>query len=283
LSTKPRIAIVGGGPAGRAAARRLAEADVPVTLYDKEPEAGGLMRFGYPEFRMPTAAPRRDAAALKRLGVKFKFEQELGKTITLDRLTGQYDSVLLATGAPKPKRLGVPDEDLPGVYRTLDFLHAARVNQPLPIGRRVLVIGGGDTAMDAANTSRRLGSPDVTVMYRGSRAKLRALPHEIKRAESEGVKFKFNLAPQRIEQIGKSLKVEATDGSMVEADTVIIAIGQETDTPFLKSLGLTVKPDGSTNHPKVFVAGGTLYGSNRLAKAILDGRRAADNLLKNLP
>lgn len=282
---KPRrVAIVGAGPAGRAAARELITAGIAVTIYDKEAEAGGLMRYGYPEYRMPETIPHRDAAELQQLGVEFKFKQELGKTLTLEELRQVFDAVLLTVGAPVPKRLGIPGEDLPGVYQVLGFLYADRINKPLKVGKKVLVIGGGDTAIDAATTAKGLGAGSVRIIYRRDRQHLKAQPHEIKRTLEAGVHFCFDRRPVRIEQAGNSLVLETIrpegQPERLLTDKIIIAIGQKTNTTFLKHLGLIVHHDGTTNQPDVFVTGGALYGSDRLAKAILSGRNAALRILK---
>lgn len=270
------VAVIGAGPTGRAAARALVEAGAAVTVFDQEAESGGLMRYGYPTFRLPSRIPDRDTESLKTLGVDFQFNLTLGEDISVDELAQEYDAVLIATGAPVQRELGIPGEELANVWHSLDFLYALRTGQPLKTGKRMVVIGGGDTAMDVAVSAHKLRMDEVTVCYR---KEIRALPHEIKRAERNGAEFRGNLTAVRIDQGSPGLTVSFQDDSSLEADTVVIAIGQVQDSAFIKHLGLTVHADGTTDKSNVFVAGGTLYGSDRLAKAIQDGRRAAKQIL----
>lgn len=273
-----KVAVIGAGPTGRAAARTLVENGATVTVFEKEAEGGGLMRYGFPDFRMPASVPKRDTEALQKLGVVFKFGVSLGKDISLADLERDYDAVLLSTGAPVPRQLNIPGERLQGVHQALDYLRASKTNQPMDSGQTVIVIGGGDTAVDVAVSAVKSGATDVTIAFREQEPI--ALPHEIERAKKSKVRFRGDLQPVRIDAGKPGLAISFQDDSSMEGDSVIIAIGQEKDSAFITKLGLTVNPDGSTNHPNVFVAGGTLYGSDRLAKAIQDGRRAAERILQ---
>lgn len=280
-----KVAIVGSGPTGRAAARELAGRGAQVTVFEKESEPGGLMRWGYPEFRMPLAVTRRDVAALQELGVRFEVNAELGKTVQLADLERDHDAVLITAGASRPRRLGIPGEDLPGVHKALDFLYAARAGRPVPAGPDVLVIGGGDTAVDAAVTSARNGAERVTILYRGTEDAAPAQPHEFKRSHESGVNWRFETRPVRIDPLSGSLAVtlHGAGRSNIEPEefhAIVTAIGQETDPAFLKMLDLTANPDGSTSRPNVWLAGGSRYGSDRLAKAIQDGRTAAQRIAR---
>ncbi len=328
LGRKPaRVAIVGAGPAGISAARELIKSGVAVTLFDKETASGGLKRYGYPSFRMPSSISEREAAQLAEQGVEFKGEAELGRTLQLADLERGYAAVLLATGAPVPSRLGIAGEDLPGVYDAPRYLYGSRTERPLPAGPRVLVVGGGDTAVDAATTALFLGADEALILVRRGEEGLAAQPHEIKYARDKGAAFRFWSVPTKIEpgatadgaavmadgaavmaagtagvpagrtygslEVPGSLEVTiattqlageppvlamTSQVSTERFDTVIVAIGQSRHLTFLQSLGLEVADDGTTNRPGVFVAGGTLYGSQRLAKAIIDGRRAAQQI-----
>jgi NADPH-dependent glutamate synthase beta subunit-like oxidoreductase len=284
-SARGRVAIVGAGPSGKSAARELVKAGLSVTLFDREPETGGLMRYGYPDFRMPDEVSARDQAELVKLGVTIKPRHELGKEITLDGLRTGFDAVLLAIGAPASRHLGVAGEDLPGVYPALAFQHAARTGEPLAVGEKVLVIGGGDTAMDCATTALELGAEEAVIVYRGPAERLRALTHEVKNARERGVRFIFEAVPVAVTRSGDRLTLELTvvgKPASQEADTIVVAIGQDRDVGYLASLGLDTKEDGTTNDPCVFVTGDSRYGSDRLAKAILDGRTAAHQVLSRL-
>ena len=270
------VAIVGGGPAGKSAARVLVKAGLAVTIFDKERATGGLMRYGYPSYRMADAVSERDQRQLTELGVRFETGRTLGKDLDLDELTADYDAVILAIGAPHPNHLGIPGEDEPGVHAALPFLYAARLGQAPEIGQRVLVIGGGDTAMDCATTAKKLGAAEVLVAYRGLESAMRAQPHEIKRAVEAGVTFRYHAKPTSIRREAK-LVVEL-GGNREAFDTVLVAIGQRPDESFIQQSGLVPSLDGSTNHPKIWLAGGAAYGSDRLSHAILQGRSVAESV-----
>ena len=279
-----KVAIVGSGPTGRAAARELAVHGAAVTIFEKESEPGGLMRWGYPDFRIPLSITRRDVAALQELGVTFQVGLTLGEHVTLTDLERDFDAVLIAAGAPRSKRLGILGEDSPGVHAALDFLYAARSERPLPAGPDVLVVGGGDTAVDAAVTSVKHGAETVTILYRGAEENVPAQPHEIKRSHAAGVAWRFGQRPLRLEPAGDGLAVTMHGADRPAADperfhTVVVAIGQETDPAFRSALGVTMNDDGSTDRPKVYLVGGSRYGSDRLARAIQDGRAAARRVL----
>lgn len=284
-----KVAIVGSGPTGRAAARELATNGVAVTIFEKESEPGGLMRWGYPDFRMPISVTQRDVAALRELGVTFRVETALGEHVSLAELERDYDAVLITTGAPRPKRLGIPGEDSPGVHSALQFLHAARSAQPLSLGRDVLVLGGGDTAVDAAVTAVHGGSGRVTILYRGPEENISAQPHELQRSRDAGVNWRFRAPVHRIEPadsgviavVGHSVPSQNSRLVSERVDSIIVAIGQESDAAFLDRLGVSTRQTQAEGRPKVHLAGGSRYGSDRLAKAIQDGRAVARNILES--
>lgn len=289
------VAIVGAGPAGISAARELIKAGFNVTMFDKEAASGGLKRYGYPSFRMPTSVSEREAAQLVGLGLEFRGGTELGENLNLADLEQEYAAVLLAIGAPVSRKLGIPGEELPGVYDALNYLYCSRIDKLLAIGDNVLVIGGGDTAVDAATTALFSGAKRATMLSRrASETELAAQSHEIKYAKDKGVEFKFNGTPVKIEAVvtedGGSEGLNVTtapakglaDGTIEQFNNVIVAIGQDRNAAFIESLGLSVADDGSTDHPTVFVAGGALYGSQRLANAIIDGRRASFQIIDSL-
>lgn len=285
VGTTKKVAIVGGGPSGKSAARELVKSGVAVTVFDREGASGGLMRYGYPSFRMPTAVSERDQANLAKSGVVFKSGQVLGESLFLDDLTRDFAAVLLAIGAPRPRRLGIPGEDLPRVYTALEFLRAARLDRPFPVGQRIVVIGGGDTAIDAATSALWLGADSAVIAYRGTEAGLKAQPHEVMSAKDKGVSFDFGGRPAAIVETADGLAVRLDKGShpvTLVADAVIVAIGQDPDPEIFAEFGLAVHPDGTTDRPGVFVTGGALYGSNRLSNAILSGRRAAAQIIEFL-
>ena len=277
-----RVAIVGGGPAGKMAARELVAAGITVAIFERESELGGLMRYGYPTYRMPTDVTTRDALRLADLGVEFHTNWELGVNGTLSELLAAFDAVILAIGASEPIQLGIPGENLPNVWQALSLLHDLRSGSATELGARVVVIGGGDTAMDAATTSSLGGAESVTIAYRGPAGALRALPNEIERAAQAGVRFAYDKVPQRILEVADSLRVEFADGASLEADTVVVAIGQRVGR-LLSKLKVQPAADGiATNHPGLYLAGGITHGSDRLAPALASGRAAARAALRGL-
>lgn len=275
------VAIVGGGPAGKAAARELVKHGAAVTIFEREAELGGLMRYGYPTYRMATDVTARDALRLRDMGITFRTNWELGQDGTLDELRADFDAVILAVGAPAPIPLGIPGEDLPNVWQAVDLLHDLRSGSTSELGKRVLVIGGGDTAMDAATTSALGGALEVTVAYRGANEGLRALENEVVRAQKAGVMFEYDAVPERITEHGNALQVAFENSRTYVADSLIVAIGQ-LPHPLLAKLGIQAQSDRvSTNLPNVYIAGGASYGSDRLAPALASGRAAAEAALKD--
>lgn len=275
-----RVAIVGAGPAGKSAARLLLAAGFAVTLFEAEPEGGGLLRYGYPESRMPARTSQRDTSRLQALGAEFRFGERLGETIALSDLAENYDAVLLAIGASRSRRLKVPGETLPGIHLAREFLYAARTKSPLSVGSRVAVIGGGDTAVDVSTTALDQGAEQVTIYHRGATDELRAQEREVAMARGAGVRLVAETSVREITVSEGALQLAWHDDTPpVVVDTIIVAIGQEIDVEAWAKFGLSVKADGSTSWPTVFVAGESLYGADLLARAILGGREAGQHLV----
>lgn len=275
-----RVAIVGAGPAGTAAARELQTAGIQVTIFEREAEGGGLLRFGYPVFRMPTAVSVRTTERLQELGVEYRFGSTLGKDISPAELERDYDAVILALGAPQSKHLGIPGEELPGVWPALRFLHEARSQESFPVSGEVIVIGGGDTAVDSATTALFQGADTATIIHHRPEGTLAAQEREVTAALAKGVRFMYNQIAERFEQADRLRAVYATPEGEVthDADLIIVAIGQFRPTDWLRDLGIIVHDDGTTSHPTMFVAGDSHYGANMLADAIKDGRAIAERV-----
>ena len=248
--TGRKVGIVGGGPAGLSAAYRLALSGHEVTLFDQMPEMGGMLRYGIPEYRLPKAVLKRETDAIAAEGVKFVNSFKIGRDATLEKLRGDFDALIVANGAWRSVSMGIPGEDLSGVWGGIDFLRAAVNGEKPELGRRVAIVGGGNTAMDACRTAVRLGAEEVYVLYRRTRDEMPAEKIEIAEAEEEGVKFKFLSSPVRI--TGENGKVGGVELQMMELgepdargrrrpvpvagkvetmtlDTVIIAVGQQND------------------------------------------------------
>jgi heterodisulfide reductase subunit A len=310
-----RVAVIGSGPAGLTAAWQLARQGYGVKIFESEPEAGGMLRLAIPDYRLPTAVVERDIENVTAIGVEIATDTRIDDLEEL-RLQG-FDAVLAATGAPLSTRLGVPGEELDGVLSGLEFLEAAKAGDASPLdGERTVVVGGGNVAMDAARTARRLGAHEVIVAYRRGRGEMPAYPAEIEAAEREGVAFTFQVSP--IEVVGdehgrvtglRCVRTELGEpdasgrrrpvpvlGSehVVECERVIAAIGLSPDA---KALAPDLSADGNgtaraeehslqTSLPYVFAAGDVVLGALDIAHAVGQGRRAAfmiDRFLRGEP
>jgi NADPH-dependent glutamate synthase beta subunit-like oxidoreductase len=251
-----RIAIVGSGPAGLTCAYHLRQRGYQPVVFEALPVLGGMLSVGIPSFRLPRAALTADLERLRALGVEFRVNAPVGRTVSFDELRAQQAAVFVAIGAHIERRLEVPGEDLPGIVGGLEFLRRVSLEGPQKIGRRVLVIGGGNSALDAARTALRCGAEEVTLVYRRTRAEMPADAAEIEAAQREGVKLTFLAAPRaflggpdgrvaRLQCI--RMKLGAPDSSgrpapepirgsefTLPCDAVIVTIGQ---TPDVASLG----------------------------------------------
>ena len=305
--TGKKVAIVGAGPAGLVAGHDLALAGHEVTIFEALPEPGGMVRVGIPEYRMPRDELRKDIEYIRRLGVEIKTNARVGEKPTLAELSKLYDAVLLAVGAHNSLKLGVPGEESQGVFHGIDFLRAVNLGQKVEIGRRVAVVGGGNTAIDAARVARRLGS-SVTIVYRRGRDEMPAADVEIEAAEAEGIQIMLLTAPTRVIVEGGKVKAmecvkmklgapdasgrprpEAIPGSefTIEADTIIPALGQSPNLTFAGDPGIaatgrgTVKVDEAsllTSAAGVFACGDAVTGPLMVVDAMASGRRAAASI-----
>ncbi len=293
------VAVVGGGPAGLSAAYYLRRLGYAVTVYEKEAHLGGMMRYGIPDYRLPPAVLQAEIDWLLAHGIAVKVGTALGRDVTLDELREDHDAVLLALGCWRSSPLRVPGEDLPGVLKGIEFLYGVNTGRPPAIGRRVAVIGGGNTAMDACRCAKRLGADEVTVVYRRSRAEMPAQPIEVEEAMEEGVQFAFLAAPNAIEGEGKverlvceRMELGEPDASgrrqpvptgetfVLPVDTVIAAVGQAADLAALPAElhdGRWPKVDEhyATPLPGVFACGDFRTGPDIAIGAIGDGHWAA--------
>ncbi|NJE26668.1 FAD-dependent oxidoreductase [Thermococcus sp. MV5] len=301
-STGKKVAVVGGGPAGLACAYYLRTMGHDVTIFEAMPKLGGMMRYGIPPYRLPRDVLDKDIATVIGTGIEVKTSCALGKDVTLEELREKYDAVFLGVGAWKSRKMGIEGEDLEGVMHGIEFLRKVNKGEKVELGKRVIVVGGGNTAMDVARTALRLGA-EVTIVYRRSREEMPANEREVEEAEEEGVRFMFLTNPVRILGERKVEKVELIkmelgepdasgrrrpipiEGSnfTVEADNVILAIGQYCDEEFLKSLGIEAKRGKAlvddvtlqTSIEGVFAGGDLVLGPSTVIESIATGRRAA--------
>jgi heterodisulfide reductase subunit A-like polyferredoxin len=297
-----RVAIIGGGPAGLTAAHDLSRMGYGVTIFEAMPFLGGMLRLGVPEYRLPRDVLDFEIEQLLDERIEVKLNQRIGRDLTLDGLREQgYAATFIACGAHENLPLDVPGIECNGVVFALDFLRSVNLGEPVKVGRRTAVIGGGNAAMDSARAALRLGSEQVTVVYRRSRAEMPALDEEVRLAEEEGVRFQMLAAPVRM--IGDASgtvvgidclrmrlgepdasgrrRPEPIEGSnfRIDADTVIVAIGQTADLEGLPlGAGGRIPCDDSlaTGMPGVFAGGDAVLGPASLVEAMAHGHRAAE-------
>ncbi len=296
-----KIAIVGSGPAGLSAGYQLRRLGYQVTIFEAAAEPGGMLRLGIPKYRLPREVLDKEIDDIKRLGVEIKTSTAVGKDIPWENLKKEYDAVLVATGAYKPSSLNVVGEHLKGVGTGLEFLKEYNTTGKAKVGKKVVVVGGGNTAIDTARSAIRLGA-QVTIVYRRSKAELPAVPEEIEDAIKEGVNIIFLTNP--VEFIGKNrvqkvrlirMKLAEPDESgrrrpvpipgsefEIEADQVLLAIGESPDLDFLgndlkiKKNRLQVGPFQMTSEEGVFACGDAAEGPvGTVVNAIGTGKRAA--------
>ena len=322
--TDKRVAIIGAGPAGLSAADRLARAGVRADLFDRYEEIGGLLTFGIPSFKLEKDIVRMRRGVLEGQGVRFHLGVRVGHDVAFEKLVDDYDAVFMATGAYTAVDAQLPGQDISGVIAALPFLIAnarqqlgtATAADVLPDlkGKRVVVLGGGDTAMDCVRTSVRLGAERVTCVYRRDEENMPGSRKEVKNARDEGVIFRFLAQPLAIVGDGHVDGVEIVDTELVAegdgragakvianstqtipADIVILSFGFLASPPdWCASAGIELDNNGrlkvggpwrlpqQTAHPKVFAGGDTVRGADLVVRAVLDGREAARSILSQL-
>lgn len=302
--TGKKIAIIGGGPAGLTAAYRLAISGHEVTVYDMMEKMGGMLRYGIPQYRLPKEVLDKEITIIEKLGVKMINGVKLGKDFTVASLKAQNDAVIVAVGAWKSSSMRTPGEELDGIYGGIDFLRAVALKQEINIGDKVVICGGGNTAMDACRTAVRLGAKEVYCVYRRTRNEMPAEDIEITEAEEEGVQFKFLTNPisfngedGRVNSVTLQLmelgepdasgrrRPVAIEGKTEEldVDSVIIAIGQKLVNEDVSELKLTdrgnIEADidtFKTNIEGVFAIGdATNRGASIAIEAIGEANRCA--------
>ena len=300
------VAVIGGGPAGLAAARDLALYGHKATVYEKYSEAGGMMNQGIPEFRLPRETIRKEIEQIELLGVEILCNQNIGVDITVEALADQYDAVIIAAGTLDPNIIDIPGKDLGGIQHGLEFLLEANENGHAEIGKRVIVIGGGFTAMDCARTALRLNS-DSAIYYRRSRAEMSVPADELKEVEHEAIPIEIMAGPiaylgdngsgiNKMRFIRNELgepddsgrrRPVAVEGSEfdVDVDTVLLATGQWQDTSWLgDSIAKQVLNDDgwiksgqpvTTDAAGIFIAGDYSIGASTLIDAIGHAKQCA--------
>lgn len=327
-SVNKRVAVIGAGPAGLACADVLTRNGVQVTVFDRHPEIGGLLTFGIPSFKLEKEVMIKRRELFEGMGIEFQLNTEIGQDISMQQLLSDYDAVFLGVGTYQSMRGGLANEDANGVYDALPFLIAntrktmgfeALAAQPYldMQGQRVIVLGGGDTAMDCVRTSIRQGATNVICAYRRDEENMPGSRREVKNAREEGVEFQFNLQPLAIEVDGsgkvvgvKMVRTEmgppdaagrrqaqpvAGSEHIIPADAVIMAFGfRPHSMPWLAehnveldATGRILAPEAAdnafqTSHPQIFAGGDAVRGSDLVVTAIAEGRKAAEGILDYL-
>src|SRR5271157_1053022 len=309
--TGRKIAVAGAGPAGLTAAFYLAMLGHDVTVYDAKLEAGGMLRFALPEYRLTKSALHREIDLIERLGVKFIFNTRIGSDIPLNELDDRFDAVFISIGTWKESWVYQPGTELKGVYPALNFLEATARGEETPIGRKVAVIGGGNAAIDSARTALRKGA-EVTVFYRRERKDMPAIEEETQAAQDEGAKFVFLAAPHRVigdaagqvksieivktrlgeyDASGRRKPISTDEIRRYECDSVVFAVGESVDLDFARASGLSLKESGTievnrftleTSRPGFYAGGDVITGASNVSNAMGYGKQGARNIDERL-
>jgi glutamate synthase (NADPH/NADH) small chain len=321
--TKKKVAIVGAGPAGIGCADILIRAGIKCDVYDKQSEIGGLLTFGIPEFKLEKSVVRRRRKILEEMGIKFHLNKEVGKDISFKKLHEGYDAVFLGMGTYTSLEGGFRGESLPQVHKAIDYLigntnHLLKVKQE-PVdyinlkGKNVVVLGGGDTAMDCNRTAIRQGANSVSCLYRRDEKNMPGSRREVVNAQEEGVKFEFNTQPIEIigndkvegvktiqtklgapDQNGRRVPVPIPGSEKIyPADEVVIAFGfRASPADWFKDFNIKINNAGlveapekqelkfQTSNPKIFSGGDMVRGSDLVVTAIWEGREAAKSIIQ---
>ncbi len=303
-----KVAVVGAGPAGLTVANDLADKGYAVTVYEAQPAAGGMLRYGIPEYRLPKKVLDHEVELIRRKGVRFVFNCRVGNDVPLDQLRKDNDAVFLGSGATKGRSLGVDGENKKGVVQGVEFLRqAGSVGSKPEVKARVVVIGGGNVAVDVARTALRLGAKSVEMVSLEQRHEMPAYAEEVEATLQEGIKVTNGWGPRAILGNGSVTGIELkkctrvfdengrfspayaeNEGLSLEADQIITAIGQTTDEEFTKHVGLQGRYFQAdpvtlqTSLPGVFAGGDAVSGPKSVIEAVAAGKRAAESIDRHL-
>lgn len=292
--TGKRVALIGAGPASLACAAELRRHGIAATIYDSRPLPGGLNTYGIAEYKLPFGVALHEVELIAALGVSMVSEITID-TAKLKELQRDFDAVFLGMGLGEIHRLGIAGEDLPEVFDALDLIAGYKTGAMATAPRRVIVVGAGNTAIDAAIAAKRLGSDEVTMLYRRGPEQMSAFASEYEHALQEGVQFAWYQQPvaiagdtavtgirvQRMQDVDGSL-IPAPDAvTTLDTDCIVLAIGQATHTQFLNGIVETQRGrviidhiTGQTSHPKFFAGGDCTNGGREVVDAVADGKRA---------
>jgi NADPH-dependent glutamate synthase beta subunit-like oxidoreductase len=291
-----RVLVIGGGPSGLSAAYHLARLGHQVEIRDSNAEPGGMMRYGIPAYRLPRDVLAGEIDRIAALGVRMTCGHRVGD-LAAERRDGRFDAVFVAVGAHLSKRVDIPAREAGRIVDAVSFLHSVAAGERPLIGRRVAVYGGGNTAMDAARVARRMGAEEALIVYRRTRGQMPAHVEEAEDAEREGVRINWLRTITAFDGPELTVEVMELDGSgrpvgtgrfeTLAADTVILALGQQTDTAFLRHVpGVEFAPDGTvvvstammTGCPGVFAGGDMVPAERTVTVGVGHGRKAARHI-----
>ena len=300
-----KIAIIGSGPAGLSASYHLARLGFAVIIFEALPKPGGMLRYGIPEYRLPKDILDREIMYIQQLGVDIKTGVRVGNDLSLAQIRNEYQATFLALGAHAGMQLGIEGESLSSVMDGITYLRTINLGKKVKLGKKIAVIGGGNTAIDCARTARRLGTKDITIIYRRTRAEMPALAEDVEGMEREGIKIEFLAAPKHLVvangklsgiecirmKLGepdvsgrpKPLPVEGSE-FIIPVDSIIAAIGQAPETEPFREVGLSIgknniiqiSPEtGETNIEGIFAGGDSAGTKAFVADAIASGKLGA--------
>jgi len=305
-----KVAVIGAGPAGLTLASDLADSGFAVTIYEALPAAGGMLRWGIPEYRLPKKVLAHEIELIRRKGVTFVLNCRVGEDISIEKIRAENDAVFIGVGAHKSRKLGVEGEELTNVHQGTEFLRQAGSEEDKPtVRKKVVVIGGGNVAVDVARTALRLGAENVEMVALEQHNEMPAYPEEIEATLAEGIKIRNGWGPRNILGDGSVAGIELkrciqvfdkeghfnpvydeNDRISIVADQVIVAIGQKNDDAFLEHVGAhtergSLKADPVTLHTSiegVFAGGDTVFGPASIIEAVAAGKRAAESIERYL-
>jgi len=287
VANAKKVACIGAGPASLACAAELRKHGLEVTIFDKRPQPGGLNTYGVAQYKFTPTDSAREVELIRATGVEFRSGVSVGETLSIEDLERDFDAIFIGIGLGLTQPLGIPGEKLSHVVNALDFIAAYKTAQPMHVGHSVAVIGGGNTAIDAAVAAKYLGGTHVSILYRRAEANMSAFSFEYEHARHAGVNFIWNARPINFTEHS----VECDNGIVVPAQTIILAIGQsrlletlsQIRTIQLRNGQVVVNPaTGQTADPKYFAGGDCVNGGREVVDAAAEGKRAAQGILQCL-